>query len=276
MNGEPAPTDPCRYRPATARRPPRPAHPAHRVPRRPALRTCCARSSATTPNVSCTCTRSPPAGPCTAPGPSGSTPRCSAPCSPPASRRPGRTRSRWPRPPTRVATSSSAPAPRPARASATTCRSSATSSSGPSAPNGRGATALYLSPTKALAADQLSRIDRLALPAGPPRDVRRRHPDRRAPLDPRPRQPRAHQPRPAPPLAAARPRALELVPARAALRRRRRVPRLQGRLRRAPGGGAAAAAARRRALPRPSRPSSSRPPPWPTPRSTPHGCSVCR
>ncbi len=36
---------------------------------------------------------------------------------------------------------------------------------GASAPNGRGATALYLSPTKALAADQLSRIDALALPA---------------------------------------------------------------------------------------------------------------
>ncbi len=84
---------------------------------------------------------------------------------------------------------------------------------------------------------------------GAARDLRRRHPDRRAPLDPRPRQPRAHQPGPAPPLAAARARALELVPARAALRRRRRVPRLQGRLRRAHGGGAAAAAAGRRALP---------------------------
>ncbi len=35
---------------------------------------------------------------------------------------------------------------------------------GSRAPNGRGATALYLSPTKALAADQLSRVDALALP----------------------------------------------------------------------------------------------------------------
>lgn len=35
---------------------------------------------------------------------------------------------------------------------------------GSTAPNGRGATALYLSPTKALAQDQLHRIERLALP----------------------------------------------------------------------------------------------------------------
>ncbi|XVX20884.1 DEAD/DEAH box helicase [Actinomycetota bacterium] len=36
---------------------------------------------------------------------------------------------------------------------------------GAAAPNGRGATALYLSPTKALAADQAARLQRLAIPA---------------------------------------------------------------------------------------------------------------
>ena len=43
---------------------------------------------------------------------------------------------------------------------------------------------------------------------GAGRDLRRRHPARRAALDPRPRQRRAHQPRPAAPLAAARARAV--------------------------------------------------------------------
>ena len=51
---------------------------------------------------------------------------------------------------------------------------------------------------------------------GAGRDLRRRHPARRAALDPRPRQRRAHQPRPAAPLAAARARAVVAVPAVAA------------------------------------------------------------
>ncbi|MFC6712642.1 DEAD/DEAH box helicase [Branchiibius cervicis] len=40
---------------------------------------------------------------------------------------------------------------------------------GSSAVNGRGATAIYLAPTKALGADQLSRIDALAIPGCAPR-----------------------------------------------------------------------------------------------------------
>ena len=76
------------------------------------------------------------------------------------------------------------------------CRCCPRASDGADAPSGRGATALYLSPTKALAADQLARHRgaRRARRAG--RHLRRRHPDRRAALDPRPRQRRAHQPRP--------------------------------------------------------------------------------
>ena len=63
-----------------------------------------------------------------------------------------------------------------------------------------------------------------------------------AALDPRPRAVRPHQPRPGAPLAAARAPAVGAVPAGAALRRRRRVPRLPRGLRVAPGGAAAAAA----------------------------------
>ena len=77
----------------------------------------------------------------------------------------------------------------------------------------RGATALYLAPTKALAADQLARHRGAGGARGAGGDLRRRHPARRAALDPRPRQRRAHQPRPAAPLAAARARALVALPA---------------------------------------------------------------
>ena len=72
----------------------------------------------------------------------------------------------------------------------------------------RGASVLYLSPTKALAQDQLSAL-RATRPARPAL----RHPRRRlhagdARVDPRPRRVRAHQPRHAAPLAAARARPL--------------------------------------------------------------------
>ena len=141
MNGEPAPRDPCR-------------------------RTSCARSSATTPNGSCTSTRCPRGGRRTASGRSGSTRRSSA---------------------ALLASGIEAPwshqvevgAGRPRRAARRRQHGTASGKSlgyhlpmlsdlvaGAAAPNGRGATALYLSPTKALAADQLSRIDRLALPGG--------------------------------------------------------------------------------------------------------------
>ena len=119
---------------------------------------------------------------------------------------------------------------------------------GAAAASGRGATALYLSPTKALAADQLARLRGTGAARAARGDVRRRHPRRGAALGPRPRAVRPDQPRPAAPLAAARARALGAVPAGAALRRRRRVPRLPRRLRLAPGGGAAAAAPGRRAV----------------------------
>ena len=76
----------------------------------------------------------------------------------------GRTSGRRPTSPTTGRTSSSRPAPRRARAWATSCRRCRPWSTEPAAPSGRGATALYLSPTKALAADQLARMEALAVP----------------------------------------------------------------------------------------------------------------
>ena len=149
---------------------------------------------------------------------------------------------------------------------------SAPSSRAREAPTGRGATALYLSPTKALAADQLARVQAWAVPGVRAATYDGDTADRGAALDPRPRPAGAHQPRPRPPLAAARARALGAVPAGAALRRRRRVPRLPRGLRLAPGGGAAPPAPGLRAVRRPphlrprlgdgARPRASTPPGW--------------
>ena len=70
----------------------------------------------------------------------------------------------------------------------------------------RGATALYLSPTKALAQDQLESVLGLGLPGLRGHHARRRLVPRAARLGPRPRRVRPHQPRHAAPLAAARAR----------------------------------------------------------------------
>ena len=72
----------------------------------------------------------------------------------PASRCPGPTRPRRPSSPTPAGTSSCRRARRRASRSPTSCRRSPPCSRGTRAPNGRGATALYLAPTKALAHDQ--------------------------------------------------------------------------------------------------------------------------
>ena len=132
---------------------------------------------------------------------------------------------------------------------ATCCPPSPTSSTVRSAPNGRGATALYLSPTKALAHDQLDRLDRLALPglraAAYDGDT--------SPEDRRWVREHANYVLTNPDLLhhslLPGPRALGVVPPGAALRRRRRVPRLPGRLRLAPRDGAAPVAPGLRPLP---------------------------
>ena len=113
---------------------------------------------------------------------------------------------------------------------------------------GRGATALYLVPDQGAGPRPAARLRALAVLGlrvathdgdTPPdeRDWTRDH-----------ARVRPHQPRHAAPLAAAGARALGPVPAGAALRRRRRVPPLPRRLRRARRPGAAPAAAGLRAL----------------------------
>ena len=97
---------------------------------------------------------------------------------------------------------------------------------GPRPAPGAGATALYLAPDQGPGRRPARPHRGPGHPRGAGGDLRRRHPARRAALDPRARQRRPHQPRPPAPLAAARARALGAVPAVAALRRRRRVPRL--------------------------------------------------
>ena len=112
----------------------------------------------------------------------------------------------------------------------------------------RGASVLYLAPTKALAQDQLAALQRLDLP-----DLRCSTHDgdshaRAAPVDPRPRGVRPDQPRHAAPLPAAGSCALVAVLRLAPLRRGRRVPPLPRRLRRPRRPDPAAAAASRRAV----------------------------
>ena len=143
------------------------------------------------------------------------------------------------------------------------CRRSRRASTGPGA---RGDTVLYLSPTKALAHDQLGAMAGLGDRRGPRDDVRRRLVARGARLDPQPRQLRADQPRHGAPHDAAQPRALVAVLGIAALRRGRRVPPLSRGLRRPRRADPAPAAPGRRPLRRASRRSSSprRPPPSPT------------
>ena len=119
----------------------------------------------------------------------------------------------------------------------------------------RGDTVLYLSPTKALAHDQLAAMAGLGVPGVRADDVRRRLDPRGARLGSQPRQLRADQPRHAAPHDAARPRALGAVLGVAAVRRGRRVPPLPRGLRRARGADPAPAAPGRRALRRRARPS---------------------
>ena len=130
--------------------------------------------------------------------------------SPAASRGRGGTRPRPPTSPGPAGTWWSPPAPRRASRWLSSCRHSRppTGSRGPGGE--RGATALYLAPTKALAQDQLAglRASGSTCAARPTTAT----PAASCAMGARPRRVRPHQPRHAPPLAAARACALGAVP----------------------------------------------------------------
>ena len=123
----------------------------------------------------------------------------------------GDTRRPRPTPRTPASTSYSPPARRPASRSPTSCRPSRRSAKSRGSRGERGATVLYLAPTKALAQDQLAGLAG-ARARRPGHDPRRRQPARAARLDPRPRRVRPDQPRHAAPLAAARAQPMGRLP----------------------------------------------------------------
>ena len=116
------------------------------------------------------------------------------------------------------------------------------------APNGRGATALYLAPTRPSRTTSSTASTGSPCRSCGPRPTTAT-PRPRTGVGPGARQLRPHQPGPAPPLPPTGSRSLGAVPPGAPVRRRRRVPRLPGRLRVPPRDGAAPAAARVRAVP---------------------------
>ncbi len=162
--------------------------------------------------------------------------------------RPGPIRPRWPATRGTAGTSSSPPRRRRGSRWDTCC---------PRSPGSlEGGTALYLAPTRALAADQLRVVSELAVPGSPPGRRGRGHAHGGAGLGPLARQLPADHPGHAASDAAAPACPVERVLPPAALHRRGRVPHLPGRVRLARGPGAAQAAPDRR-LPR--RPGTGRP-----------------
>ncbi len=140
------------------------------------------------------------------------------------------------------ATSCSPPVRRPASRSPTSCRRSPRCSRTAVRAGERGATVLYLAPTKALAQDQLRAACARSSLGRPRHHPRRRQPPRAARLGARPRRVRPDQPRHAAPLDARPATTAGPASSRAELRGRRRVPPLPRRLRRPRGAGAPAAA----------------------------------